>query len=258
MLPGTSWLSAWRCCYGALPAQEPVVIAYCVFPCNFGDPGIQELRSGRAWSENCMARNLTKSDFKVAQTCPTKLYYKKSRYPSLYDEDEYLMLLAEGGYMVEKMGKLLFAEGREIGFESASEVAAQETLQALAAENVTLFEGTLISGQKLARVDILIKRGNEFQLIEVKAKSYDGQEDAAAKAEGRPSLFWKKKGGGIGSEWQEYLEDVAFQVLVLRELFPKAIIRPFLLMPDKSKTTQIDQLHSFFQIRRTKKSAERK
>ena len=257
MLPGTSWLSAWRCCYGALPAQEPVVIAYCVFPCNFGDPGIQELRSGRAWSENCMARNLTKSDFKVAQTCPTKLYYKKSRYPSLYDEDEYLMLLAEGGYMVEKMGKLLFAEGREIGFESASEVAAQETLRALAAENVTLFEGTLISGQKLARVDILIKRGNEFQLIEVKAKSYDGQEDAAAKAEGRPSLFWKKKGGGIGSEWQEYLEDVAFQVLVLRELFPKAIIRPFLLMPDKSKTTQIDQLHSFFQIRRTKKSGSK-
>ena len=189
----------------------------------------------------------------MAQTCPTKLYYKKSRYPSLYDEDEYLMLLAEGGYMVEKMGKLLFAEGREIGFESTSEVAAQETLQALAAENVTLFEGTLISGQKLARVDILIKRGNEFQLIEVEAKSYDGQEDAAAKAEGRPSLFWKKKGGGIVLVWQEYLEDVAFQVLVLRELFPRAIIRPFLLMPDKSKTTQIDQLHSFFQIKRIQK-----
>jgi hypothetical protein len=204
-----------------------------------------------------MARYLSKSDFKVAQTCPTKLYYKKSGYPSLYDEDEYLMLLAEGGYMVEKMGKLLFAEGREIGFESASGVAAQETLQALAAENATLFEGTLISGQKLARVDILIKRGNDLQLIEVKAKSYDGQEDAAAKAEGRPSLFWKKKGGGIISEWQEYLEDVAFQVLVLRELFPKAIIRPFLLMPDKSKTTQIDQLHSFFQIRRTKKSGSK-
>ena len=163
------------------------------------------------------------------------------------------MLLAEGGYMVEKMGKLLFAEGREIGFDSASEMAAQETLQALADESVTLFEGTLISRQKLARVDILIKRGNEFRLIEVKAKSFDGREDAAAKAEGRPSLFWRKKGGGIVSEWQEYLEDVALQVLVLRELFPKAVIHPFLLMPDKAKTTQIEQFHSFFQIRRIQK-----
>ena len=200
-----------------------------------------------------MARYLSKSDFKVAQTCPTKLYYKKSGYPSLYDEDEYLMLLAEGGYMVEKIGKLLFPEGREIGFDGPSEAAAQETLRALAAANVTLFEATLISGQKLARVDILIKRGNEFQLIEVKAKSYDGEEDTAAKAAGLPSLFWRNKGEGIVSEWREYLEDVAFQVGVLRELFPEATIRPFLLMPDKSKTTRIDQLHSFFQIRRVRK-----
>jgi hypothetical protein len=62
-----------------------------------------------------MPRYLSKSDFKVAQTCPTKLYYKKRGYPSLDEEDAYLMLLAEGGYMVEKIGKLLFPEGREIG-----------------------------------------------------------------------------------------------------------------------------------------------
>lgn len=38
--------------------------------------------------------------------------------------------------------------------------------------------------------------------------------------------------------------------MVLRELFPNAIIRPFLIMPDKSKTTQIDQIHSLFRLRR--------
>ncbi len=199
-----------------------------------------------------MVRYLSKSDFKVARTCPTKLYYKKSGYPSLNDENEYLMLLAEGGYMVEKIAKLLFPAGREIGFDGPSEAAAQETLRALAAENVTLFEATLIRGQKLGRVDILIKRGHVFQLIEVKAKSYDGEEDAAAKAGGRRSLFWKKKGDGIISGWQECLEDVAFQVLVLRELFPQATIHPFLMMPDKSKTTPIDRLHSFFRIMRIK------
>jgi hypothetical protein len=50
---------------------------------------------------------LSKSDFKVAQTCPTKLFYKKQGYPSLHDGDEYLQMLAEGGYMVEKIAKLI-------------------------------------------------------------------------------------------------------------------------------------------------------
>ena len=120
-----------------------------------------------------MALYLSKSDFKVAQTCPTKLYYKKQRYPSVYDDDEYLMLLAEGGYMVEKIAKLLYPEGKEIGFDKSHEIAAQETMEALKAKDATLFEATLISKGKLARVDILKKQGNELHLIEVKAKSYD-------------------------------------------------------------------------------------
>src|SRR5689334_11830570 len=124
-----------------------------------------------------MARYLSKSDFKIAQTCPTKLYYKKSNYPSEMQEDEYLMLLAEGGYMVEKIAKLLYPQGQEIGFDQPSELAAQETLKTLAAENVVLFEGTLMSGEKLARVDILVKQGNEFRIIEVKAKSYDSDQE---------------------------------------------------------------------------------
>jgi hypothetical protein len=34
-----------------------------------------------------MPRYLSKSDFKVAQTCPTKLYYMKSQYPFVDDQD---------------------------------------------------------------------------------------------------------------------------------------------------------------------------
>jgi len=159
-------------------------------------------------------------------------------------------MLADGGYMVEKIAKLLHAEGREMKYGGAHEQAAQETLKALAADQITLFEATLMSGGKLARVDILKKSGNVFDLIEVKAKSYDTEENEAAMDAGRPNLFRTKKGNGIIGDWQEYLEDVTYQVMVLQELFPKAIIRPFLVMPDKSKTTQIDRLHSFFRLHR--------
>ena len=195
-----------------------------------------------------MPHYLSKSDFKVAQTCPTKLFYKKNGYPSANEENDYLMMLADGGYMIEKIAKLLHPEGREMKYGGAHEQAAQETLKALAADQVILFEATLMSDGKLARVDILKKTGNVFDLIEVKAKSYDSDENDAAMDAGRPNLFRTKS--GIIANWQEYLEDVAYQVMVLQELFPKAIIRPFLVMPDKSKTTQIDRLHSFFRLHR--------
>jgi hypothetical protein len=191
---------------------------------------------------------LSKTDFKVAQTCPTKLFYKKCGYPSLKDEDDYLALLAEGGYMVQKIATLLYPEGREMPFMANPEDVAEDTLHALEARDVTLFEATLISGSKLARIDILQKHRNEFHLIEVKATSYDSTENAAAVAEGRPNLFRTKHSRSIVADWREYLEDVTFQVLVLRELFPRAKIRASLMMPDKSKSTRIDRLYSLFRL----------
>jgi hypothetical protein len=173
-----------------------------------------------------MPHYLSKSDFKVAQTCPTKLFYKKNGYPSANEENEYLMMLADGGYMVEKIAKLLHPEGKDMKYGGAHEQAAQETLKALDADQVTLFEATLMSDGKLARVNILKKAGNIFDLIEVKAKSYDTEENDEAVDAGRPNLFRTKKGNGIIGDWQEYLEDVAYQVMVLQELFPKAVIRP--------------------------------
>ncbi len=200
---------------------------------------------------------LSKSDFKVAQTCATKLYYKKRGYPSLKDEDEYLALLAEGGFMVEKIATFLYPEAREVSDTADPIQAAEKTMRALQAQNVTLFEATLVSGRKLARVDILQKCGNEFHLIEVKSTSFDGNENAAAIAAGRLNLFRTKHNRSISTAWREYLEDVTFQVLILRDMFPKATIRAFLMMPDKSKTTRIDRLYSQFYIRRLSEPGSR-
>jgi hypothetical protein len=194
---------------------------------------------------------LTKTDFKVARTCPTRLYYKKRGYPSRKEEDEYLALLAEGGFMVQKIATLLYPEGREMPFTSNLTEAANEAMRVLESNDVTLFEATLISNHKLARIDILQKRGNELHLIEVKATSYDSNEAAVAVAEGRPNLFHTRRKQAIVAGWREYLEDVTFQVLVLRELFPDARIRTSLIMPDKSKSTGIDRLYSLFRLRRS-------
>jgi hypothetical protein len=186
---------------------------------------------------------LSKSDFKVARNCATKLFYKKLRYPSMREADEYLQFLADGGYMVEAIAKLCHPDGIEIGFDDGPEVSGQRTLDALRGnEKVTLFEATLISGGKIARVDILRKNGAVFHLIEVKAKSVDTS---------KSDNPFRGKRGGITPQWHPYLEDVAFQFSVLRELFPRSNIVPYLCLVDRSKTTPIEQVFSKFHLTRT-------
>jgi hypothetical protein len=183
--------------------------------------------------------HLSKSDFKVARTCPTKLYYKKLGYPSKLDEDPYLEFLADGGYMVETIAKLLFPEGREINFDSV-ETAVESTRQALKSERATLFEATLLFGQLLARVDILEKRGNHFRLSEVKAKSFNSETDGASPFRGAQ--------GRILAKWIPYLEDVAFQTHILRNAFPGSSVTACLCIVDKSRTCGTGTSFDKFQI----------
>lgn len=171
---------------------------------------------------------LTKSDFKVASDCPTKLYYKKRKYPSLLEENAYLAFLADGGYMVETIAKLLYPGGREVGSWDEPERAFEESKEALAAEEqVALFEPTVIHGKFLVRVDILERFRNVLRLIEVKSASLDSEADGPD--------FFRGARGGITSGWRPYLEDVAFQTFVLQQAFPEFEIHPYLCVVDKSK-----------------------
>ena len=184
---------------------------------------------------------LTKSDFKVARTCPTKLYFKKLRYPSSMDDNPYLEFLADGGYMVELMAKLLYPDGKEIGNWDKPEQAFTETTKALQSTNVTLFEATVIHGKLLARVDILQRKGKTLKLIEVKSTSLDSVADG-------PNPFRGRR-GGIDSGWRPYLEDVTFQTMVLRRAFPDFKIIPYLCVVDKAKSATENVTFDKFKIR---------
>jgi hypothetical protein len=194
---------------------------------------------------------LSKSDFKAACDCPTKLYYREMNYPSVKEADPYLLMLAEGGFMVETVAKLRYPSGVSLDYAGSSLENAKATLTALEADRVTLFEATLLAGRKLARADILEKHGNSFRLKEVKAKSFDSLENAARIGEGKGNCFrGKRKPFPIATDWLPYLQDVAFQVLVLGEMFPQAKIEPYLCLVDKSRRTTIDGLPKWFRIER--------
>jgi hypothetical protein len=184
---------------------------------------------------------LTKSDFQIAQECPTKLYYRKHQFPTEDDDNEYLEMLADGGFMVGVLAKLLYPDGVEVRGNLQEAIATTEQLL-YENQNITLFEPAIAIGDQLVRVDILIKSHDRFDLIEVKSKSFDSIECREKQDAGKK--YWET------TDFQPYLSDVAFQKKVLREKFPEAEVRGFLLLPDKAKHTALDGMVSWFTVER--------
>jgi len=185
-----------------------------------------------------MSRTLSKSDFKLAQECPTKLYYRKKGFPNTMQDNEYLQLLAEGGYAVGKLAQLLHPGGEDLSAIGNTQEAVLRTNELLQQENATLFEAAVQHGCYLVRVDVLVKRGNVLELIEVKSTSVDST---------KPDFLIKS--GNIDPGWRPYIEDVAYQTMVLRLAFPAMTVVPYLMMPDKSRTTAIEGLNGQFSVR---------
>ena len=203
---------------------------------------------------------LTKSDLKTARSCTTKLYYKKLGYPTVDRVDSYTRILADGNFIISKIAHLLYPEGvyvfANLNSDESIANAAQETIAQLQKENVVLFEPVLYAGHKLARADILVKQGDRIEIIEIRSKGFDSKAHEDLIKYRSLSLFRNKRTGKVGGEWKYIIEDVAYQVGILQEMLatylPKfdANISSYLLVPDRAKTTAIDNLASYFHIQR--------
>ncbi len=194
-----------------------------------------------------MKRYLTKSRFKLGLECPTKLYYtNKKEYANQKKEDDFLEALAQGGFQVEELARLEYDGGTLVdGNPWDYDLLVEKTNELLKQENVIIYEPAFLYNNCFIRVDILVKKGNSIELIEVKAKSINSNDEY--------SILGKR--GGLRSEWKAYLFDIAFQNYVMENAFSNWTIKPFLLLIDKSKTASEDGLNQKFKI--TSKSNNR-
>ena len=181
---------------------------------------------------------LTKSKFKAALECPCKLFYydRKKEYANLNAENDFLQALAEGGYQVGELAKLYYPGGYDIKSLDYDK-SLEETNKLLKKDNVIIYEAAIKYKSCFVRVDILKKTGNSIQLIEVKAKSFNPENEELV-----------DKSGYICSKWKSYLYDVAFQNWVAKKSFPNFCIDPFLLVADKSQKTTVKGLNQIFKI----------
>ena len=85
-------------------------------------------------------RYLTKSRFKLALECPTKLYYtgKKKQCADQKIDDSFLKALADGGFQVGELAKAYFSGGHQIK-ESGYDDALRKTEAYFQEDSVVIY-----------------------------------------------------------------------------------------------------------------------
>lgn len=145
--------------------------------------------------------------------------------------------LAEGGYQVGELAKLQYPGGVDLSDKPQDEQLAL-TRELLQRDSVVIYEAALSTDTLFVRVDVLCKTGDQVEIIEVKAKSFDPQAD---------SVF-KCKRGGFRKGFLPYLQDVAFQKHVAQLAFPTLRFSCALLFADKSAIATVNGVNQLFPV----------
>ena len=183
---------------------------------------------------------LSKSRFKIGLSCPNKLFFSGNKsYKNKEDDNTFLASLAEGGFQVEALARLSYPGGHFIDAPyGAYQKAYNQTLELLKLDEVVIYEAAFLYDGLFVMTDILVKKGNQVRLIEVKAKSFDSTQ---------ANTFIGTR-GDIRSGWRPYLFDIAFQSYVAKKCVPHLHFDAFFLMADKSKVATIDGLNQMFRL----------
>src|SRR5690625_1427836 len=178
-------------------------------------------------------RYLTKSRFKLALECPTKLYYTgKKKYANKKIDDPFLATLAEGGFQIGELAKEYEPGGYDITALDYDE-ALKQTNELLQKEHVIIYEAALQFEHLFVRVDILKKNGNDIQLIEVKTNA----------AEDKIAKISEKEDEKVNSTSKPYVYDIAFQYYVAKQALRNYTFTPYLMLVDKKALCPSDELH---------------
>lgn len=195
-----------------------------------------------------MPKYFTKSAFAMSLECPRRLYYAydKDGYANQDVDDEFLRSLAEGGFQVGEFAKFCYGIGAANNVKTLEPAeAVRQTKELLSQENVNIAEAAFLVGNMFVRADIIEKKSDVINLIEVKAKSWNPLEDT----------FVSKNRKSTNKAIRPYLYDVAFQkyvlVQALKEMFPEKNfkVNAFLMLADKSRIATVNGLNQLFKIK---------
>ena len=189
---------------------------------------------------------LTKSLFTTSLGCPRKLYYAVHReeYDNTNFDNDFMRSLAEGGIQVGALARHYYrSKYRSFGYHyietKNKKEALRQTAEAMSEQNVVIAEAAFESDGCFVRADIMVKRGETIQLIEVKSSSLH-QKDADKISE-------ITKRGEVNSAYRHYIYDLAFQKYVIEKALGKDV-EGYLMLINTDKACDVDGLNSMVRI----------
>lgn len=193
----------------------------------------------------------TKSAFKVALDCPWKLFYYRNpdQYANANVDDDFMEALAQGGFQVGELAKIYCGVDKDADLKDVLGYteSLERTRELMKRDNVTIAEAAFRFGNLFVRVDILKKQGNEIELIEVKAKSWDSSTDKALVKDSGNHRFSKEN--KVNPKYRDYIYDVAFQKYVVQLALGEGYnVHAYLMMADKHHTADCNGLNQSFKI----------
>lgn len=157
---------------------------------------------------------LSKSQFKLGLDCLQKLRHYRDGLPSTLEDNSLLRLLAEGGGAVEALQRAVEPPAW-VGADGGADVApasltrVREALAEVRGGGTrSLYEVTILQGDRMARLDLLRLRPDGVDLVEIKSKSVE-----------EPALeqILHSSGRSVAAKWVPYVQDLAFQAELLRD-----------------------------------------
>ena len=195
-------------------------------------------------------RYLTKSRFKLACECETKLFYtRKKEYADQSTEDPFLAELAKGGFQVGELAKYYFtdnASGITVG-EKGYESSLAETKTRITRGDTCIAEAAVVFDKLFIRVDILTidTQNKQIRFYEVKSKSWSSDTEFI-----KTISKGEKKGQRVlDTKWEPYLFDAAFQKYVIVNAYPDYSVNAFLILVNKDAAASVDGLNQFFKVK---------
>lgn len=197
-----------------------------------------------------MDKLFTKSAFKQALFCPASLHYycDSDHYANQNNEDDFLQALADGGDQAGELAKVYY--GISQGAKNDIDVldydeALARTALLMAADEVNIAEAAFRWNNCFVRADIIEKKGNVVNLIEVKAKSWNKDNEF-------------EKSNRVVNKILPYIYDVAFQKYVIQNaLGPEFEVKAFLMMADKSVISTAEYVNQHFRLEQGKNGKAR-
>jgi hypothetical protein len=188
-------------------------------------------------------RLFTKSAFKQALFCPASLYfyYDREHYANQMNEDDFLQALADGGNQVGDLAKVYYdvhadADINVLDYDKSQDITARLFKR----DEVNIAEAAFRWKNCFIRADIIKKKGNQIHLIEVKAKSWNENEN---------SFVGKNDPNRVDSKILEYVYDVAFQKYIIQKaLGPGFTVKASLMMADKTVKAEADGINQYFRV----------